>query len=390
MSFSTHLTLESSATVTINSLALAKKARGERVYNLSAGEPILPPHPSIIKAAEEALRAGKTLYPPAPGISELRQLAAAWMSNTYAAAYSPENTLITCGGKFGVYVVCQAYLEAGDGALIVAPYWVSYPSIVRIFKGVPQIVTTTESRGWKARVEDIETQITAHTKVLILNNGANPTGTVYSRAELESFLQLARTHNLLVIADEVYSGLTYDGEFVSLGSFPEYQDRVIVIQSFSKHFAMTGWRVGMVFAAPEIITVLSAVQSQSTTGTASISQWAAVGALRDSATVNEYVKNAMSERRKIMIDELKNNFGVQASVPAGLYAFVSLPELGSAETSSVRFCERLLQEANVAVVPGSAFGAEGYVRLSFGAPGSELREAVIVLRQFLKSGLVSR
>ncbi len=384
MIFKSHLSLESSATLAINTLALTKKARGERVYNLSAGEPALAPHPAIVASVNEALAHGKTLYPPVAGIPELRQEITAWFNKMYHASYAAENSLITCGGKFAVYAACQAFLTAGDEVLVIAPYWVSYPSLISLFGATPRIVATSAEKEWHVQVEDLEKAVTPRTKMLIINNAANPTGALYTATELKNILQFAAAHNLLVVSDEVYSGLTYEGEFVSAASFDEFNDRVLVVQSFSKHFAMTGWRVGVALGPQEVIAALTALQSHSTTGTSSISQWAAVGALRAAEAVNGHVKEAMNRRRQLLQSLLYSELGINVKIPSGLYAFVSLAQLGVTESNSVKWCEALIEQGNVAAVPGSAFGAEGYVRVSFGAEEGELVEGVQALKRFLK------
>ncbi len=369
--------IESSAIVAINSRALLKKSQGERVFNLSIGEPLLPPHPVIVEAAERAIREGKTQYSPAAGIPELRAAFAGWLNATYATQFSVAETIITCGGKFALFALCQLFIKPGDEAIIFSPYWVSYPSMVRLGGGQPVVVPTTEANGWKPDLQALEQAITSKTKLLIINSAGNPTGALYSRAELQAILAMAAQHDLLVVSDEVYSGLTYDGaEFISAGSFSEYRDRVVVIQSCSKHFAMTGWRVGAAFGPQAIIEQLTTLQTQSTTGTSSISQFAALGALARAGEVLPYVRGALELRRRAFLAALQEYFKTTVAIPAGLYAFVSLAALGNAERDSARVCRRLIDDANIALVPGAAFGAEGYVRLSFGAPEAEIVEAL--------------
>ncbi len=384
MTFVSQLNLEPSATFAVSNKAMAKMARGERVYNLSVGEPVLLPHPAIVAAAKEALQAGRTLYPPVAGISELRRAAAKWLNEQYATEYASNNVLVTCGGKFAVYALLQMYLRPQAEVLIIAPYWVSYPSLVSLFGGISVIVQTSEAGGWKITAAELEHKISPRTRFLILNNAANPTGAVYERAEIRSLLEVARNHDLLVISDEVYNGLVYDDKlFVSAGSFSEFRDRVVVVQSCSKHFAMTGWRVGFAIGPEAIIRVLTDLQSQSTTGTSTISQWAAVGALEQAAEVNGYVKKAMQARRDILLGELTNSFGISMSVPSALYAFVSMNAFGAAGSDSVAWCKRLIDEAGIAIVPGAAFGVEGYVRLSFGGSEQGISEGLQALKQWL-------
>lgn len=386
MDFSHLSRVAPSATVAINSLALQKKTAGERVYNLSAGEPIMPTPTVVLEAANLAMREGKTLYPPVAGIPELRRAAAEWMGRVYGAPYNDFETIVTCGGKFGLYAVFQALLNPMDVVLVVSPYWVSYPSMVALFGGVPKIVQTTEEQDWKIEVKDLEKAATPKTKILVLNNAANPTGVLYSRAELEDILAWAKQRDVMVVSDEVYSGLVYDGqEFVSCGSFLEYRENVIVIQSCSKHFAMTGWRVGFVFAPKKIIDVLSVIQSQSTTGTASVSQWAALAAVQNADVIIPNVRAEMQKRRDALVSALSKNFQ-NISVPvSGLYVFLSLKTLGINTDDSVGFCERLLREANIALVPGEAFGQDGYVRFSFGGIIEEIEAGVTVMQKYISA-----
>jgi aspartate/methionine/tyrosine aminotransferase len=249
------------------------------------------------------------------------------------------------------------------------------------------VVETSEKDGWKVGVEEIEKIKVKNEKIkiLILNNGGNPTGVLYTKQEIKNILAWAKENNVIVISDEVYSGLAYDGaQYVSCGSFPEYAENVVVIQSCSKHFAMTGWRVGLVFGPEEVIEVLKNIQSQSTTGTSSISQWAAVGAFENAGEIIPWVNGEMKKRRDVLCKVLKKYFDIEIVVNAGLYAFVSMSALGLKSNDSVEFCKKVLEEANVAMVPGAPFGAEGYVRLSFGEIEDELIEAMKVLKDYLK------
>lgn len=381
----THLNLEQSATVTINSLALQKRAKGERVYNLSAGEPMVQTPDPVIQAAYQAMQAGKTHYAPVPGIPELRAVACQWLNQTYATSYAVENTVVTCGGKYGIYALLQAMIQPGDEVIIVAPYWVSYTGMVKLFNGVPKIVPTREEQGWKVTVESLEKAVSAKTRVLILNSGSNPTGVLYDRQELQEILEFADRHNLSVISDEVYSGLVYgDKAYVSCGSFPAFQDRVFVIQSCSKSFAMTGWRVGFVFGPASMIKVITTLQGQSTTGTSSISQWAALAAFQNAAEIIPHICDAMEKRRDVFINTFNELFGANLKKPdSALYAFVPLAAFGKNHTDSVQFCEELMEKPGIAAVPGLAFGQEGYVRFAFGEKEAELTEGLQVLKKYL-------
>ena len=385
MHFSARTHISPSLTVAVNSLALEKRAAGERVYNLSAGEPMLDTPAIIGDAAYQAIRTGKTHYGPVAGIPALRDAAAVWMNTTYGTHFSRAETIVTAGGKHGVSLLFDTLLSPGDEALIVAPYWVSYISQVEMAGATPVVIATTEARGWKVLPTDIEMHITPHTKVLILNNGSNPTGVLYTTEELQAILDVAAGHDIRIISDEVYSGLVYDGaEYISCASFAEHTDRVIVVQSVSKHFAMTGWRVGFVFADEEIIRVLTTLQGQTTSGASTISQWAALAGIQVADEIVPTHCAEMQARRDVFCQAFTDAFGVSL-MPAmsGLYQFFPIATFGSAETDSAAFCTSVLADANVAMVPGVAFGMDGYVRCSFGETATELRASIAALRAYL-------
>lgn len=378
--------LNESATVTINSLAKQKIAAGIDIFNLSAGEPELMPHPIIVDAALQALQQGKTLYPPVAGIPELRQAASQWMNREYHCNFNTDQCVVTPGGKFAIYLLLQYLLKPEDEVIIPAPYWVSYPSITGLFGGKACIVATHAEHGWKLTPQQLTAACHARSRILILNNACNPTGAFYSREELQALLAVAEQHGLWVISDEVYSGLCFDDQpYVSCGAFAQHRERVIVVQSCSKSFAMTGWRIGFTFAPLAIIQALTILLGQSTSGASTLSQWAATAALQQSTTVNSYVNGELKKRRNTLVNALNAAFNLQIAAPlSSLYLFVSLPALGVTEPSSQRFCERALAEANVAIVPGIAFGQEGFIRLSFGAEPERLTQAVAALADFCR------
>lgn len=375
---------EDSATVVINSLAQQKINAGIKIYNLSAGEPKLPPHPSIVTAATHALEQGHTLYPPVSGIPELRLLASEWMNEVYGCSFQKENCLVVNGGKFGIYLLMQLLVQEHDEIIIPSPYWVSYPAMSKLFGGVPVIVETQETTGWKLTPQALKNACTTKSKLLILNNATNPTGALYTESELAELLQIAHEQGLLVIADEVYSALTYnEHNYISCGSFPQFQDHVIIIQSCSKNFAMTGWRIGFVFAPQHLIQPLTALVSQSTSGVTTLSQWAAVGALNELENVCSWVKQCMQKRRDTLMNALSQYFDLTIQPPASsLYVFISLSSLGFKKKNSAEFCKQALEEAHVALVPGIAFGTEGYVRLSFGGSEEDLTAGIHALAQW--------
>lgn len=381
-----------SATVAINSLAQQKIATGIRVFNLSAGEPKLPTHPLVMTAAMQAMEQNKTFYPPVSGIPELKQAATQWLNQTYACSFKPEQCLITPGGKFGIYLLLQLLLAPGDEVLIPAPYWVSYPSLTTLFAGKARMIECDPKRGWKFTAAQLTATITKRSRILLLNSGCNPTGALYTKTELAQILKVAAEHDLWVISDEVYSGLIFDkNDYVSCGTFKQYRDRVLVIQSCSKSFAMTGWRVGFVFGPNDIIKALTILVGQSTSGVTTISQWAALAAIQNAKKITSQIKKTMQRRRDVLIKALNKAFKLKLTPPAStLYVFVSLKELGATHTSSKEFCEQALEKANVALVPGIAFGKEGFVRFSFGAAEEDLVSGVAALEYFVKGGSGAR
>ncbi|RTL11653.1 MAG: aminotransferase class I/II-fold pyridoxal phosphate-dependent enzyme [Neisseriaceae bacterium] len=389
--------LKASATVLINTLAQSKKAAGIRVYNLSVGEPKMITPEVVRQGASKFIEVGDIPYPSPAGLNELRLAAANWMNQSYATDYKTEECIITTGGKFAIYLMLQ-YLCGSNSPLkanptdkisviIQAPYWVSYPSITKIMDATPVIINSTEAGGWKLTPEMLKAAYTPECKILMLNNGVNPTGIIYTRSEMQALLAAANKLGLLVISDEVYSALVYtDDEYVSCGSFPEYKDNVVVVQSASKSFAMTGWRVGFLFAKKDLIDVMSALSTQSTTGVSLICQHGALAAFKNAEKINAWVRDTMKIRRDIFVDSFRKHFGIQLEYPkATLYVFASLDSLGVKNLSDEDFCIRALEEANVATVPGSAFGQPGYVRFSYGADESDLDGGLENLAKFIKS-----
>jgi aspartate aminotransferase len=386
MKLSSYVNIPPSATLAMNALAAEKKRKGERVFNLTVGEPMVESSHFIFEAAVQAMNDGKTFYPPAAGIPELRSEVANWINTQFQSNFVKENVLVSCGAKHGLLMALQALLENGDEVLIVAPYWVSYPPMTTLAGGKAVILETSFENGWKLRPETIQAAVTPRTKVLILNNGGNPTGILYSKEEILAILETCKKNNIVVISDEVYSGLTFDqNEFISVASFPEYAESTVVIQSASKHFAMTGWRVGFVLGPKNLITALETLQSQSTTGTSSISQWATLGAIQHADEITSNIKKEIQSRRDAFVQNFEKYFGVKITVPAcGLYAFVPLTSFGVSETDSVKFCMEILEKANVVFVPGAPFGAEGFVRASFGGKVEDVAEGLKVLAEYLK------
>lgn len=377
-------TLSASATVTIHAIATKKKMNGERVYNFTAGDPVLTNHHSIMNRAIRQTEKKFCPYPPVEGIPELRSLVAEWVNITCLTQYAKENVLVTCGGKFALFAIVYALLQANEEVLIPAPYWVSYPEIVKMAGGTPKVVPTRRENGWKITAKDLLQHITKDTKMLFFNNACNPTGVLYTHQEISDILAIAKEFGLIVISDEVYSGLAYEEPgFISCGAFPEHRERVLIVQSCSKNFGMTGWRVGFVLGPEQVIKRLAILQSQSTTGVSVISQWGAVGALENAEEVNSYVKESMRKRRDLFVSTYHSLFPIPIEkIKSALYAFVPLSSMGIPNvTDSVAFSEQLMACDNIALVPGAAFGVDGYVRFAFSEPEEDIHQALHVLKQ---------
>ena len=375
----------SSSTVAINTLALERKQRKEPVYNFAAGDPVILNHPAISKAAVVAAEARLSPYAPIMGLPELRLIAANWINSTYATQFGMENTLVTCGGKFALFAALQLMLEAKDEVLIPSPFWTSYPALVRLFHAEVKTIAATEKSDWKIDAESLKRALTPRSRVLILNNACNPTGALYSKEELEALLKVAAETDLSVISDEVYSGIVYDDKkFISCGAFPEHKERVLVVQSCSKNFGMTGWRVGFAFGPKDLIAEMGALQSQSTTGTSILSQWAAIGALKNAEEVMREMQNIMQKRRDLFIKTFNQLFACNIPKPASaIYAFIPLSAFGIQGNNCTQVAEAWIKDVGVACVPGSAFGMPGYIRFAFTESEEVLVEGLKALRKVI-------
>jgi aspartate aminotransferase len=370
-----------SATVSINTIAQLKKNAGETIFNFAGGDPALVNHPCILAGAAKGMQHGLVPYAPLSGLPPLRKLAAEWVNRQYGCEYSPQNVLVTCGGKFALFAALHALIGPHDEVLISAPYWPSYPELVRLCEGVPRIIETQAENEWKVTPEELKKHLGSKVRVLIMNNANNPTGTLYTQEEIREILQIAKEGNWIVISDEVYSEIVYDqNTFVSCGAFPEHRERVVITQSCSKNFGMTGWRVGFVFAPEPLIQAMTSLQGQTTTGTSSMSQMAAISALENAPEVTAYVKKAMEERRECWMNGLNKHFGFHCPAPAStIYSFIPLDLFGNSSASSLAVCEQILKESNVAAVPGIAFGQEGYLRFAFSETPETLEKGLASL-----------
>ena len=381
-----------SATVAVDSMAKQMKADGIDVIGFGAGEPDFPT-PALVKvAALKAISDNQTRYTPAAGILPLRKAICAWMEKQYGVVYQPSQICVTSGAKHNVFVALQAICNPGDEVILPAPYWVSYEEAIKMAGAVPAIVQTSEATRFKLNPEMLENAITPNTKAVILTNPSNPTGMLYSREELEALAEVILRHDLYVISDEIYDQLVYVGEFTCFATLSEeMKERTITINGASKSFAMTGWRIGFAAANDEISKAMSNYLSHSTGCPSSVSQYAALEAYSTDEDLLSKMQKAYAERRRYFLDRIAALPGVSCLEPDGaFYIFMNVKALigttiqGVEINSSNDFAKALLEKGLVAVVPGEAFGAPGYVRWSYATSMDNIKEGLDRLEKFLK------
>ena len=382
-------TVAPSLTVSFHGLVHKLRGEGKKIFDLTVGEAKVPTPPQILEHVQKTLEVEPTYYPPAPGLHALRDKAAQWMNETYGSTYNAAQTLVTGGGKYGLHMLMQSFLRPGDEAIVLAPYWVSYPALTRLFGAEPVFVEGKYENQFRVQPEELKAAITSKTRLLILNNAANPTGALYSKEALQALLQLAKDHDLMVISDEVYSELIYDGEFVSCAAFEAFSDRVFIVQSCSKNFAMTGWRIGFVFGHQEVIQQLIRLQGQGITSASVVGQWAALAAFEHAKSISHEIRTTMKQRRDTFIRTFQELFGVALPVPASaLYTFLPMTAFGFTEEEardSMTLCKDILQYAHVAMVPGEGFGVAGYARCSFSGQEADLIEGLKRVKEYVQA-----
>jgi aspartate aminotransferase len=357
--------LTPSLTLSIDSKAKAMKAEGIDVCGFGAGEPDFDTPEHIKAAAIAALESGFTKYTPSAGLPELRQAISEKLEADNQIKYRPSQIVVSCGAKHSCYNAILATCQTGDEVLIPSPYWVSYPDMVRLAGAEPVIVPTTERNGWKMRASDFENAMTPRTKMLILNSPGNPTGSVYTREELEGIVEVAAEEDIYILSDEIYEKLVYDEvKHVSIASLSqEAYDLTITVNGFSKAYAMTGWRLGYMAASEAVAKAADNIQSHSTSHPCSFAQKGAVAALKGDQQPLADMRDEFNMRRNYMYDRITKIPNITAVKPLGaFYVLVNISQLG---LSSQNFADRLLSKANVAVVPGIAFGDDRTVRLSY-------------------------
>lgn len=377
-----------SPTLAVTARAAALKAQGKDIIGLGAGEPDFDTPAHIKAAAIEAIHRGFTKYTAVDGIPGLKQAIVRKFERDNQLRYSAGQVLVSCGGKQSVYNLCQALLGPGDEVVIPAPYWVSYSDIALLADATPVIVMAGIEQGFKLKPEQLAAHITPRTKLFIINSPTNPTGVTYTRDELRALGEVLLRHpQVFVATDDMYEHIRWDGQpFCNiLNVVPELYPRTIVLNGVSKAYAMTGWRIGYAAGPAALIEAMTNIQSQSTSNPTSISQVAAQAALEGDQSCIQPMVRAFKERGDFVVAELNKIPGVECVPSTGaFYAFPSMRGLlqrcGAAD--DVDLAERILNEAGVALVPGSAFGAPGYMRLSFATGMDTLREALRRLQGF--------
>ena len=380
-----------SQTIEMSKKARALKAEGKDVINLSLGEPdfVTPEH--IRDAAKRALDEGCTFYTPVAGTAELRQAIAKKLLEDNGLNYAPENIVVTTGAKQAVANLILSLVNPGDEVIIFTPYWTTYPEIVKLAEGVPVFVEAGVESNYKVTPSQLENAITSKTKVVLYSSPCNPTGTSYTKDELEAFAHVIDRHtDVFVISDEIYEYINFTGKHESIASFESIKDRVAVINGFSKGFAMTGWRIGYLAAPLPVAKACEKIQGQFTSATSSISQKAALTALTSDKSPTYEMAKAYKRRRDLVISLAAEIPGMRTNVPEG--AFYIFPDISAyfgktdgrrTITSANDLCIYLLEEALVATVPGEAFGMPDCMRISYAASDEQLKQAFERIKQAL-------
>jgi aspartate aminotransferase len=383
--------LSESETLKMARMGRELKAQGHDVISLSLGEPDFDTPDHIKDAAYQALKDGYTKYTPVAGLPELTKAISEKFKRENNLDYRPEQIVVSNGAKQTVYNLCQALLNPGDEAIIFAPYWVSYFEIIKMAEATPVCVYAGVERDFKPTPEQLEAAITPRTKFLLFSSPCNPTGTVFTRDELQAYADvIARHDNVLIISDEIYEHINFTHEHVSIGSFPNVKDRTITINGFAKGFAMTGWRLGYMGAPTVVADACTKIQGQVTSGASSFGQKAGAVALTSDLGPTEKMREAFRERRDIVLNMLEEIPGIKTNLPDG--AFYIFPDISSffgksdgttTINSADDFCDYVMTNAYVGLVSGSAFGDPNCFRLSYAASEAQLREAVRRMKEVL-------
>ena len=377
--------LAPSLTLAISAKAKELRAAGEDVIGFGAGEPDFDTPQHIKDAAAQALADGFTKYTPSSGIPELRQAVADKFQKDYGVEYEPSQVIVNCGGKHSCFNVIYATCEAGDEVIIPAPYWLSYPEMAKLAGAKPVIIETTDATEFKVTPEQLREAITTNTKLFILNSPSNPTGSVYSADEIRALGDVCVEKGVFIMSDDIYEKLIYDGaKFTSVTGFSEdHLAHTIIVHGLAKAYSMTGWRIGFIAAPKPIAQAINALQSHSTSNATSFAQKGAVAALTGP---QDHLDNWLAEfdkRRRYAAGQLNAMSGISCIDSKG--AFYLFPNIAETGLKSAGFCERLLEQAKVAVVPGIAFGADNNFRISYATSMENIQTGIARLEEFCKS-----
>ena len=384
--------LEPSATIAMATKAKELKAEGRTVFDLSLGEPDFTTPQHICQAAIEAMEAGHTHYTAAGGILELKTAVAEQYKAAHGLEYAPAQVVVSNGAKHSLHNVFTAILNPGDEVIIPAPYWVSYAELVKLTGAVPVIVQTRQEDDFKLTLEQFQEAVTDRTKILLLCSPSNPTGSMYSPEELGQLADVAIERDLLVVADEIYEQLVYEGHtFASFATVrPGLQDRTILVNGVSKTYAMTGWRIGWTLSLLNLAKAMNSLQSQETSCPSSVSQYAALAAIRGPQQCVDVMFREFARRREFVVRRIAEIPGISCAEMGGaFYAFINIREHlgrsynGTQIDNSSQWCLELLDKQSVATVMGSAFGTEGYMRISFATSMENLEAAFERIEAFL-------
>jgi aspartate aminotransferase len=374
-----------SVTLAISAQAKAMQTEGIDVCSFSAGEPDFDTPEHIKAAAAAALATGKTKYGAAAGEPALREAIAHQLDVDTQLKYQANHVLVTNGGKHSLFNLMMVLLNPGDEVIIPAPFWLSYPEMVRLADGIPVIADTDASTGYKITPAALASHITSKTKLVILNSPSNPSGIVYSRAELTALAAVIVEHDILVVSDEIYAKIIYgDVEHVSIGSLgAEIFDRTIISSGFAKAYSMTGWRVGYLAGPIELIRAASMIQGHSTSNVCTFAQYGALAALEGSQDCVEIMRQAFSRRREVILQALGVIPGLSCAKPDGaFYVFVNIEKTG---LGSLDFCQQLLASHQVAAIPGLPFGADNHIRLSYATDLETIEKGMERIGKFIHS-----
>ncbi len=384
--------IEDSPTLAISAEAKRLKKAGEDVVLFGAGEPDFQTPRPVVDAAVRAMEEGFTRYTPAAGTPELKEAVCRWLAEETGVEYTPSQVVISCGAKHSLYNVMQALLEEGDEVLLPMPYWVSYPEQIKLAGAKPIPVDVT-GNDFKVNRELLDAHLTPAVRMLILNSPSNPTGAVYNREELAEVADFCVEHGIVVVSDEIYSRLVYDGaEHVSIASLGDrIRELSVMINGVSKTYAMTGWRIGFMAGDEELAAAVGRLQSQSTSNPTSISQAAALEALTMDQGVVEEMRATFDRRRRLMADMLNEIPGIECSLPQGaFYCFARVNGLfgkrydGEVVDSASDFARLCLEKCRVALVPGEGFGTPDYVRLSYAVSEDRIEEGLKRVKELVE------